>query len=76
VEEGINCLETLSEWPVLTIDYNAIQDAAGLTRDAVLSFWDALIIVAAARSGAVTLYTEDLNHGQEILGVRITNPFL
>jgi hypothetical protein len=22
------------------------------------------------------LYTEDLNHGQEILGVRIRNPFL
>jgi predicted nucleic acid-binding protein len=76
VEEGINCFATLSEWPVLAIDYNAIQDAAGLTRDAVLSFWDALTIVAAARSGAVTLYTEDLNHGQEILGVRITNPFL
>ena len=76
VEEGINCLDTLAAWPVLTIDYSAIRDAAALARDAVLSFWDALIIVAAARSGAFTLYTDDLNHGQEILGVRITNPFL
>lgn len=40
-----------------------------------LSFWDALIITAAARSGAATLLTEDLNHGQVIEGVEIVNPF-
>ncbi len=28
------------------------------------------------RSGAVRLYTEDLNHGQKILGVEVFNPFL
>ncbi len=27
------------------------------------------------RSGASTVYTEDLSHGQEILGVSVTNPF-
>jgi len=36
---------------------------------------EALIVTAAARSGAAVLYTEDLNHGQEIFGVRIRNPF-
>lgn len=41
-----------------------------------LSFWDALIIAAASSAGAVTLYTEDLNHGQVMEGVRIHNPFL
>jgi predicted nucleic acid-binding protein len=41
----------------------------------MLSFWDALIVVTAAKCGATVLYTEDLNHGQEILGVRIVNPF-
>jgi predicted nucleic acid-binding protein len=76
VEEALNCLDTLAAWPVLTIDYTSIRDAAALARDAVLSFWDALIIVAAARSGAVTVYTEDLSNGQEILGVRIMNPFV
>ncbi len=34
-----------------------------------------LIVAAAARSGASKLYTEDLNHGQKILGVEIVNPF-
>lgn len=40
-----------------------------------LSFWDALIITAAAQSGAATLLSEDLNHGQVIEGVKIVNPF-
>ena len=41
-----------------------------------LSFWDALIVAAASNAGAVMLYTEDLNHGQVMEGVRIHNPFL
>jgi len=41
-----------------------------------LSFWDALIVAAASKAGAITLYTEDLNHGQVVEGVRIHNPFL
>ena len=57
-------------------DFDAIRRAAVLTGEASISFWDALIVVAASRSGArETLYTEDLSHGQEILGVRVVNPF-
>jgi predicted nucleic acid-binding protein len=33
------------------------------------------IVVAAGLSGAKILYTEDLQHGQVLLGVRIVNPF-
>jgi predicted nucleic acid-binding protein len=41
-----------------------------------LSFWDALIVTAARKAACSTLWTEDLNHGQIIQGVRIENPFL
>ncbi|MBI4701142.1 MAG: PIN domain-containing protein [Deltaproteobacteria bacterium] len=41
-----------------------------------LSFWDALVVVAAGAAGAEVLLTEDLNHGQVIEGVRVENPFL
>ena len=75
VEEALTILEDLTAWPLTVVDYAAIRAAAGLTGEADLSFWDALVVVAAARSGASVLYTEDLNDGQEILGVRITNPF-
>jgi predicted nucleic acid-binding protein len=73
--EALAVLEDLSAWPVMTVDVPAIRTAAQLSGQSGLSFWDALIVVAAARSGASVLYTEDLNHGQEILGVRILNLF-
>jgi len=40
------------------------------------SFWDALIVEAALAAGADILLTEDLQHGQEIGGLKIHNPFL
>jgi predicted nucleic acid-binding protein len=74
-EEALAVLEDLSAWPLMTVDYAAIRAAVELAGEAQLSFWDALLVVAAARAGAAVLYTEDLNDGQEILGVRISNPF-
>jgi len=74
--EALAVLEDLTAWPLMVVDYAAIRAAVGLADQAQLSFWDALVVVAAARSGAAVLYTEDLNDGQEILGVRISNPFL
>jgi predicted nucleic acid-binding protein len=73
--EALAVLEDLTAWPLTVVDYAAIRAAAGLADQAEISFWDALVVVAAARAGASVLYTEDLNDGQEILGVRIANPF-
>ena len=39
------------------------------------SFYDALIIAAATKVKATILYTEDLQSGQMIDGLRIVNPF-
>ena len=39
------------------------------------SFYDSLIIAAALDAGCKTLYTEDLQHGQQVEGVTIVNPF-
>lgn len=75
IGEALGVLEDLAAWPLMVVDYAAIRAAIRLGEHARLSFWDALIVVAAARAGARVLYTEDRNDGQEILGVRITNPF-
>lgn len=40
-----------------------------------ISFWDAMIVAAAESARCRILYTEDLNHGQVLNGVRIQNPF-
>jgi predicted nucleic acid-binding protein len=74
-EEALAVLEDLTAWPLMVVDYTAIRAAVGLADQARLSFWDALVVAAAARSGAGVLYSEDLNDGQEILGVRVRNPF-
>jgi len=37
--------------------------------------WDALVVAAARCCGAARIYTEDLDAGQQLLGVEIVNPF-
>ncbi|HEY7391035.1 MAG TPA: hypothetical protein VH640_21135 [Bryobacteraceae bacterium] len=72
---SLRYLDRLSAWPVAAIDYRAVRDAATLSAAHRVSFWDALIVVAAARSGSLRLYTEDLNDGHVLLGIEIVNPF-
>ena len=74
-EQALRYLDQLAVWPVMSPDYSSIRDAVELSKSAVLSFWDALVVIAAAKSGAKRLYTEDLQDGQTILGVEIVNPF-
>lgn len=50
--------------------------AVKLARNNSLSFYDALIVAAAADAGCRVLLTEDLQHGRNLGGVTIQNPFL
>ena len=40
------------------------------------SFYDSMIIAAALRTSCSVLYSEDLQHGQEIQSLTIYNPFI
>jgi predicted nucleic acid-binding protein len=40
-----------------------------------LNYWDALMVAAAQHMGCTLLLTEDLQHDQQIDGLRIVNPF-
>jgi predicted nucleic acid-binding protein len=51
------------------------QMAVGICSRSNLSFYDGLIVAAAAENGCSTLWSEDLQDGQMIEGVRIENPF-
>ncbi len=64
-----------SAWPVIQVDVELILGAAALEESETLSFWDALIIEAARRAGAVRLLSEDLQAGRRIAGVVLENPF-
>ena len=63
------------EWRVVQVDIPLILAASQLQERHGFSFWDALIVEAARRSGASRLLTEDLQDGQEVSGVTIENPF-
>lgn len=52
-----------------------VEAAFRIEDEAAIAFWDALIVAAAARSGATRVLSEDLNPGQVIAGVTIHNPF-
>ncbi len=62
--------------PLVRVDEAMILAAIERNRDMSFSFWDALVVEAALRAGAGRLLTEDLQHGQEMDGLRVENPFL
>jgi predicted nucleic acid-binding protein len=72
---ALEYLDQIAAWPVVAPDFSAIRDACQLSASAKLSFWDALVVVAASRASATRLYSEDLNPGQRLLGVEVVNPF-
>jgi predicted nucleic acid-binding protein len=60
---------------VVLIDPYLIREAIDASILNQISFWDSLVVVAAESAKCETLYTEDLNAGQIIRGVKIENPF-
>ena len=52
------------------------RSAFALARDHGFSYYDTLIVAAAIEAGCDTLYSEDLQHGRNIGGLTIINPFL
>lgn len=68
-------VESLSEYPVVETSVLLAKSAFEISQRYETSYWDAGIIAAALELGADTLYSEDLNSGQDYRGVRVINPF-
>jgi predicted nucleic acid-binding protein len=69
-------LKTFTVFEVVTAGPELIHEAIDCAVLNAISFWDALILAAAASAGCSTLCTEDLNHGQIIMGVKVLNPLV
>mgnify|MGYP002735845958 CR=1 FL=1 len=63
-------------WQVIDNDRKLLEAAFDIQQRWQLSFWDALIVAAAQRSGASVLWTEDLATDAELAGVRLVNPLV
>ena len=51
------------------------RDALAIHTETGFRFYDSLVVAGASAAGVRTLYTEDLQSGREIRGLRIENPF-
>jgi predicted nucleic acid-binding protein len=75
VEDAAARIREFAAWRVFAPTVADVLDAIALHTQAKIGFWDAMIVLAAAESGCDVLWTEDLNDGQLLRGVRIRDPF-
>lgn len=69
-------ISDLGQWKYHSPDLLSLQEAADSEESFKISFRDALIICSARQLNCDTLWTEDLNHGQDYKGVKAVNPFI
>ncbi|MGH9714716.1 MAG: PIN domain-containing protein [Candidatus Acidiferrales bacterium] len=73
-EETRKLIEDYSSWTIVTNTADSVLQGLDIELRYNISFWDALIVQAAASSGAAVLYTEDLTDGRSYGSVRVVNP--
>jgi predicted nucleic acid-binding protein len=67
-------LHSFKQLEIIIVNPSIIYEAIDCSIINRISFWDSLIVVAAENARCEKLWTEDLNDGQIIRGVRIENP--
>ncbi len=73
--EAVILLTGLSRIPTCPITRELVMEAVELRERYRISYWDGAIIAAAKQMGCITVYSEDLNPGQNYDGVTVVNPF-
>ncbi|HEX9700007.1 MAG TPA: hypothetical protein VGD06_11160 [Acidobacteriota bacterium] len=68
-------MQLFARMDVVILSVDDVVAAIDLHRLHGFSIWDALIVRAALISGCRVLYTEDMQDGRRIDGLRIVNPF-
>lgn len=69
-------IAALGQWEVHRPNVEDVIEAISLQTRHKISFWDALVLTSAQRLECKTLWSEDLNPGQDYRGVVVQNPFL
>jgi predicted nucleic acid-binding protein len=74
-EVALQIIKDLACWRIHVPDAADVLKAIEIQLAHKISFWDAMIIRSAQAMRCQTLWTEDLQAGQLIAGVRAVNPF-
>ena len=65
----------LTSFPTFAYDDHDVEHGLRRLQAGRLSYWDALLVSACGRNGCQVLFTEDMQDGAVIDGVRIINRF-
>ena len=74
-EEIATMIRHMVGYPIVETSVALAQRAFEIKIRHGVRYWDAAIIAAALELGCQTVYSDDLNHGQDYGGVRVVNPF-
>jgi predicted nucleic acid-binding protein len=74
-EVAEQAVRSAAEYTVVQVDTKLVLAAIETSAAHQLSFWDALIVRAAAQARCDRLLSEDLNATQRIEGVEVVDPF-
>jgi len=75
IDEAAERIREFARWRVFAPVAEDVLAAIAFQKQMRISFWDAMVVLAAAESGCHLLWTEDLNDGQFYGTVRVRNPF-
>jgi len=73
---ALEIISGLGEWTHHVPDTGDIIDADYIQQKYGISFWDAMIVNSACKTGCNVVWTEDLNNGQAYGNVTVQNPFI
>ena len=68
-------IEAFSLWTVHKPKPGDVVAASEISEETRISFWDAMVVRSAGELGCRTLWSEDLNDGQEVAGVKVKRPW-
>jgi predicted nucleic acid-binding protein len=74
--EARQIISDLGTWRVAVLEIRDILAGSEIAERHHLSFWDGLILAAAHKEEALTVWSEDLNHGQKYGEITVYNPFV
>lgn len=75
LKDIIELIENIAKEKIVSLQKQEYIKALKIKEKYKYSFWDSLIIATAINNDCAILYSEDLQHNQEIENLKIINPY-
>lgn len=74
-EQALSLVESCLRFRVQDVTVGVMRGAFASAARWKISYWDAAVVEAAREAGCSTILSEDLQHGMDYAGVRVSDPF-